>query len=69
LSFRASALGRERLVDIGYCHFPYIRVRTLRQALRLLSISDSGMTVGVSNRLITINFMFSYRDIRKVTVG
>jgi hypothetical protein len=43
-------------------------MRTLRQAQMLLSISDSWMTVGVSNILIIIKFMIFHGDIRKLTV-
>lgn len=67
IEFSRRAVG-EGLVALGYCHFPYIRVRTLKQARTLLSLDDSRVTVVVSNRLITINLMISHRDIRKLTV-
>ena len=55
-------------LNCGYCHFLISPcARSGRRKIQL-SVSDSGMTVGVSNRLITINFMISHRDIRKLTV-
>ena len=67
-AFSCSAVGLEHPSGQRYCHFPYIRMRTLRQAQMLLSISDSWMTVGVSNILIIIHFLIFHRDIRKLTV-
>ena len=68
LSFRAAQSVGKLSWPIGYCHFlisPCARSGRLKEQL---SVSDSGVTVGVSNRLKRLNFMISHRDIRKLTV-